>query len=336
VREFYLPFDSTLLPATAELYSHEMPGGQYTNLYQQARALGLADRWNEVRRAYAEANQALGDIVKVTPSSKAVGDLALFMVANGLSAKELAEGDRELAFPESVIDLVSGMMGQPPGGWPKAIQQRVLKGRKPIKGRAAASLPDADFDAAIEKVRGLIAREPTRRDALSSLLYPKVYEEYTAHARHYSDTSRLPTPVFFYGQETGEEITVAIEEGKTLIIKFLTISEPHADGTRTVFFELNGQPRDVSVVDQSLEATAARAVQADPANPKHVGASMPGMVVTVAVKPGDKITRGQKLFTLEAMKMETTMNSDVPGRVAEVLVKPGSRVQAGDLLLRLE
>jgi pyruvate carboxylase len=142
--------------------------------------------------------------------------------------------------------------------------------------------------------------------------------------------------VFFYGQETGEEITVAIEEGKTLIIKFLTISEPHADGTRTVFFELNGQPRDVSVVDQSLEATAARAVQADPANPKHVGASMPGMVVTVAVKPGDKITRGQKLFTLEAMKMETTMNSDVPGRVAEVLVKPGSRVQAGDLLLRLE
>jgi pyruvate carboxylase len=211
----------------------------------------------------------------------------------------------------------------------------VLRDRKPIKGRAAAGLPDADFDAAIEKVRGLIPREPTRRDALSYLLYPKVYEEYASHARHYSDTSRLPTPVFFYGQEIGEEITVAIEEGKTLIIKFLTISEPHADGTRTVFFELNGQPRDVSVVDQSLEATAARAVQADSANPKHVGASMPGMVVTVAVKPGDKITRGQKLFTLEAMKMETTITSDLPGRVAEVLVQPGSRVQAGDLLLRL-
>jgi pyruvate carboxylase len=336
VREFYQPFDSTLLPATAELYSHEMPGGQYTNLYQQARALGLADQWNDVCRMYAEANQALGDIVKVTPSSKAVGDLALFMVANGLSGKDLAEGDRELAFPESVVDLVSGLMGQPPGGWPKGIQKRVLRDRRPIKGRAAEGLPPADFEAAAEKVRGLVSREPTRRDLLSYLLYPKVYEEFAAHARAYSDTSRLPTPVFFYGQEIGEEITVAIEEGKTLIIKFLTISEPHADGTRTVFFELNGQPRDVSVVDKSLEATAARAVQADSADPKQVGASMPGMVVSVAVKAGDKVTKGQKLLTLEAMKMETTIHSAVAGRVAEVLVKPASRVEMGDLLLRME
>ncbi len=335
-REYYQPFDSSLMPATAELYSHEMPGGQYTNLYQQARALGLADRWAEVCRTYAEANQLLGDIVKVTPSSKAVGDLALFMVAGGLTAKDLVEGERELAFPESIIDLVSGMMGQPPGGWPKGIQKRILRDRKPIKGRAAAGLPPADFDAAAEKVRGMISREPNRRDVLSYLLYPKVYQEYTTHARNYSDTSRLPTPVFFYGQETGEEITVDIEEGKTLIIKFLTISEPHADGTRTVFFELNGQPRDVSVVDKSLEATAVKAVKADPADPKQVGASMPGMVVTVAVKAGDKVTKGQKLFTLEAMKMETTLSSEVEGRVADVLVKPGSRVEAGDLLLRVE
>ena len=336
VREFYLPFDNTVLPATAELYSHEMPGGQYTNLYQQARALGLADRWTEVCRAYAEANQALGDIVKVTPSSKAVGDLALFMVAGGVSGKDLIEGDRDLALPESVIDLVSGMMGQPPGGWPKGLQKRVLRDRKPIKGRAAEGLAPADFEAAAETVRGLLGREPTRRDMLSHLLYPKVYEEYAAHIRKYSNTTRLPTPVFFYGQETGEEISVDIEEGKTLIIKFLTISEPHADGTRTVFFELNGQPRDVSIVDHSLEATAARAVRADPADPKHVGASMPGMVVTVAVKPGDKVTKAQKLFTLEAMKMETTIASESPGKVAEVLVQPGSRVEAGDLLLRIE
>ena len=182
----------------------------------------------------------------------------------------------------------------------------------------------------------MISREPNRRDVLSYLLYPKVYQEYTAHARNYSDTSRLPTPVFFYGQELGEEISVDIEEGKTLIIKFLTVSEPHADGTRTVFFELNGQPRDVSVVDQSLEATAAKAVKADPDDPKQVGASMPGMVVTVAVKAGDKVSRGQKLFTVEAMKMETTLNSEVQGRVAEVFVKPGSRVETGDLLLRVE
>jgi pyruvate carboxylase len=336
VREFYLPFDSNLLPATADLYSHEMPGGQYTNLYQQARALGLADRWQEVCRAYAEANQLLGDIVKVTPSSKAVGDLALFMVAGGLSASDVIAGDRDLAFPESVIDLLSGMMGQPPGDWPKGLQKRVLRDRKPIAGRAGESLPPADFNEAAERVQALIHREATRRDALSYLLYPKVYQEYAAHVRHYSDTSVLPTPVFFYGQEVGEEMAVEIEEGKTLIIKFLTVSEPHADGTRTVFFELNGQPRDVSVVDRSLQPTAARAVKADANNPKEVGAGMPGMVVTVAVKAGDKVTKGQKLFTVEAMKMETTINSDVEGRIAEVLVKAGSRVEAGDLLLRVE
>jgi pyruvate carboxylase len=336
VREFYLPFDSNLLPATADLYSHEMPGGQYTNLYQQARALGLAERWQEVCRAYAEANQLLGDIVKVTPSSKAVGDLALFMVAGGLSAKDITNGERDLAFPESVIDLMSGMMGQPPGGWPAGLEKRVLRERKPVKGRAGETLPPADFDQAIEKVRGMIHREPNRRDALSYLLYPKVYQDFTVHARNYSDTSVLPTPVFFYGQDIGEEISVDIEEGKTLIIKFLTVSEPHVDGTRTVFFELNGQPRDVSVVDRSLQATAARAAKADPANPKDVGVSMPGMVVTVAVKAGDKVKKGQKLFTIEAMKMETTVTSEVEGRIAEVLVKAGSRVEAGDLLLRLE
>ncbi len=336
VREFYAPFDSVQQPATAELYSHEMPGGQYTNLQAQARALGLAERWPEICRVYAEANQLLGDIVKVTPSSKAVGDLALFMVANGLSADDLVSGERDLAFPESVIDLLSGMMGQPPGGWPKKIQQRILRDRKPVKGRAAAGLPAADFAAAGEKVRTLISREPKRRDILSYILYPKVYEEYAAHVRQYSDTSKLPTPVFFYGQESGEEISVDIEEGKTLIIKFLTISDPHADGTRTVFFELNGQPRDVSIIDKSLEGVAAVAVKADASDPKQVGASMPGMVVTVAVKPGDKVTKGQKLFTLEAMKMETTIQSDAAGVVAEVLVKPGSRVETGDLLLRME
>jgi pyruvate carboxylase len=336
VREFYLPFDSNLLPATSDLYSHEMPGGQYTNLYHQARALGLADRWQEVCRAYAGANQLLGDIVKVTPSSKAVGDLALFMVAGGLSAKDITSGNRDLAFPESVIDLVSGMMGQPPGGWPLGLQKRILKDRKPISGRAAEGLPPADFDQAKEKVRGMIHREPTKRDVLSYLLYPKVYQEYTEHARSYSDTSVLPTPVFFYGQEIGEEISVDIEKGKTLIIRFLTVSEPHADGTRTVFFELNGQPRDVSIVDHSLQPATPKVPQADPANPKQIGAAMPGMVVTIAVKVGDKVTKGQKLFTVEAMKMETTISSDAEGRVAEVLVKAGSRVEAGDLLLRLE
>ena len=336
VREFYVPFESAMLPATAELYSHEMPGGQYTNLYHQARALGLAERWTEICRMYAEVNDLFGDIVKVTPSSKAVGDMALFMVANGLTAKDIVEGQRDLAFPESVIDLIGGSMGQPPGGFPPAVVKRILRDRKPIEGRPGASLPPADFDAAIEKVSTLINREPNRRDALSYLLYPKVYEEYAAAAKVYSDISVLPTPVFFYGQEMGEELSIEIESGKTLIVRFLTISEPHEDGRRTVFFELNGQPRDVTVLDRSLEGTAVKTVKADAADPKQVGASMPGMVVTVAVKAGDSVAKGQKLLTLEAMKMETTVSSEVEGKIAEIFVKPGSRVEAGDLMLRIE
>jgi pyruvate carboxylase len=335
VREFYTPFESVMLPATADLYSHEMPGGQYTNLYQQARALGLADQWSRICKVYAEVNQLLGDIVKVTPTSKAVGDMALFMVANNLSAADIADGDRELAFPESVIDLLSGMMGHPPGGFPKKVQKQILKDRPFIKGRAGASLPPADFKAAGEKVSEITGKAASKRDVLSYLLYPKVFEEFAAHQKKYSDTSMFPTPIFFYGQELGEEFTAEIEEGKTLVIKFLTISDPHADGTRSVFFELNGQPRDVTIADKSLESVAIKREQADPANPKQVGANMPGMVVTVAVKTGDKLAKGQKLFTLEAMKMETTISSEVAGVVEKVFVKPGSRVEAGDLLLSL-
>jgi len=335
-REFYTPFDSVMLPAAADLYSHEMPGGQYTNLYQQARALGLAEQWHDICKMYAEANQMLGDIVKVTPSSKAVGDLALFMVANGLTPKDVLEGDRELAFPESIIDLVGGMMGSPPGGFPELVQKRILRDRKPLTGRPGESLPPADLEAAAAKVKEMAGREVTHREVLSYLLYPKVFEDFINHQKKYGDTSILPTPVFFYGQEVGEEISVDIEEGKTLIIKFLTISDPHADGQRTVFFELNGQPRDVTVADLSLEASKVTNVKADPADPKQVGAGMPGMVVTVGVKVGDSVAKGQKLLSLEAMKMETTIYSEVDGKVAEVLVKPGSRVETGDLLVRIE
>jgi pyruvate carboxylase len=285
---------------------------------------------------YAEVNQLLGDIVKVTPTSKAVGDMALFLVANNLTTRDVLEGDRELAFPESVIDLLSGLMGHPPGGFPSRVQQRILRDRKPIEGRPGESLPPADFEAAAAKVSRLTGREATRRDVLSHLLYPKVFEEFASHQRAYSDTSILPTPVFFYGPEIGEELSADIEEGKTLIIKYLTVSEPHADGTRTVFFELNGQPRDVSVVDKSLEAAAARNLKADPTNPKQIGAAMPGMVVTVAVKAGDKVAKGQKLFTLEAMKMETNVASEVEGVVDAVLVKAGTRVETGDLLLTIQ
>jgi pyruvate carboxylase len=336
VREYYAPFETESLPATSDLYRHEMPGGQYTNLFQQARALGLADRWADVRRLYAEVNQLLGDIVKVTPTSKSVGDLALFLVANNLSTQDILDESREIAFPESVIDLVSGRMGQPPGGFPKRVRQRILRDKEPVKGRPGASLPAVDFkETATEMVR-FLHREPDHAEVLSYVLYPKVFEEFALHQRDYSDTSGLSTPVFFCGPVPGEEISIDIEEGKTLIVKFLTVGDPHADGSRSVFFELNGQPRDVSVIDRSLEPEAKPGLKADPANPFHVAANMPGMVVTIAVQPGDRVAKGQKLLTLEAMKMQTNISAECNAKVDQLLVKPGTQVETGDLLMTLQ
>ncbi|MCO6459158.1 MAG: pyruvate carboxylase [Pirellulaceae bacterium] len=334
-RQFYTPFESESLAATADLYDHQMPGGQYTNLYEQAKALGLADRWREVCRTYADVNRLLGDIVKVTPTSKAVGDMALFLVAGGLSAQDVLDGQRDLAFPTSVIDLMAGRMGHPPGGFPKAIQRRILRDEKPLKGRPGATLPPADFAAAETKVHQQLDRQPTRRELLSALLYPQVFEQFAAHQAQYSDTSCLPTPVFFYGLEPGEEIAVDIERGKTLMIKFLALGEPH-DDRRNVFFELNGIPRVVTVVDHALEGGAVHVEQADPENLGHVGASMPGMVVTVAVMPGDAVRKGQKLLVLEAMKMQSTLVAERDGKVSRVCVQAGTQVDAGDLLIVLE
>lgn len=332
-REFYAPFESPVLAAAADLYHHEMPGGQYTNLYQQARSLGLADRWPEVCAKYGEVNQLLGDIVKVTPSSKAVGDMALFMVNNDLSAADITSGTRELNFPESIVDLVGGMMGQPPGGFPAPVVKRILGGKDPVTTRPGATLEPADFAAATEKVRKLMGAEPKRRDVVSYLLYPKVFTDFVTHINRFSDTSMLATPVFLYALETGEETAIEIEKGKTLIVKFLTVGVPHENGTRTVFFELNGQPRDVTIFDRSVETKVARNEKADPNDPKHVGAGMPGMVVKVDIKPGDTVEKGQKLMVLEAMKMETTVAAPNSGVIGQVLVKSGTKVETGDLLL---
>jgi pyruvate carboxylase len=336
VREFYAPFESPVLAAGADLYQHEMPGGQYTNLFQQATALGLASRWTEVCRLYAEVNQLFGDIVKVTPTSKAVGDMALFLVANDLNCDSLMASERELAFPESVLDLISGRMGQTPGGFPPAVQQKILRNEKALTGRPGETMPPADFAAAKEKVAKLTEHEPSERDVISHLLYPQVYEKFAQHQKQYSDVSVLPTPTFFLGMEPQEEIAVEIDPGKTLIIKYLTLGEPHADGTRSVFFELNGQPRDVTVLDRSLKIESSAAPKADPTNPKHIGTSMPGMVVTVAVQAGDKIKKGQKLLTLEAMKMQTTITAEADGKVAVLHVAAGKQIETGDLLVTLE
>lgn len=332
VREFYSPFESEPLAAGGDLYEHEMPGGQYTNLYQQARALGLADRWQEVCHTYADVNAVLGDIVKVTPTSKAVGDLALMLVSNNLKASDIVNSKRELSYPASVIDLLSGMMGQPPGGFPADVQKSILRDTPLVAGRPGETLPAADIEATRKKLSEMSGGEVTDRQCITHILYPKVYEEFVAHHKKYGDVSVLPTPCFFFGPDVSDEIAIDIETGKRLIVRFLTIGQPKPDGKRTVFFELNGQSREIEVVDNSLEATASSSVRADPNDPTHIAASMPGMVIAVSVAQGDAVNKGDKLMALEAMKMETIIYAERAGTVEQLLVKSGMQVESGALL----
>ena len=335
VRTYYKPFEAGQLSSSADVYQHEMPGGQATNLLQQAKSLGLGDRWPEVCDTYAQVNQLFGDVVKVTPTSKVVGDLTLFMLANSLTIADVENPEREVAFPESVVEFAEGKLGQPPGGFPKALQARVLRGKKPLEGRPGATMPPVDFAATAHEIEAQIGRAPSDREVISYLMYPKVYLDFARFERQYSDVSVLPTPPFFYGLEQGEEVAVEIEPGKTLIIKYLTVSDPHEDGRRLVFFELNGQPREVLVQDKSAAVDeGARRVKATPGDPKQVAAPMPGAVVAIAVGVGEQVVKGQKLLTMEAMKMQTTLYSETSATVAEVLARPGAQVEGGDLLVR--
>ncbi|MDB5323760.1 MAG: pyruvate carboxylase [Phycisphaerales bacterium] len=338
VREQYYPFEEDVKAPAADVYHHEMPGGQYTNLKQQAKSMHLEHRWNEIADTYATVNQLFGDIVKVTPSSKVVGDMAIFMVTNGLSAMDVLAPDKKLSFPKSVVGMMQGEIGFPEGGFPKVLQKIILDsaGVKPIKGRPGATLPKANFAATKKELAAKTQSDPTDEDILSYLLYPQVYLDYEKHCAAYDNTAVLPTPAFFYGLEPGQEITVEIEPGKLLIIRYLTTSEPRDDGTRTVFFELNGQPREVVIADRSLEASLHKHPKADPEDPDHIAAPMPGKVSTVAVKKGEAVKAGQRLLSIEAMKMETAVYCPRDAKVADVLVKPGSIVAAQDLLLSLE
>ncbi|MCX7665510.1 MAG: pyruvate carboxylase [Gemmataceae bacterium] len=337
VRKQYEPFETGQKSASSEVYLHEMPGGQYANLYQQAQSLGVGNRWNEIGKTYAAVNQLFGDIVKVTPSSKVVGDMALFMLANNLTPEMVLDPQREIAFPESVIEFFEGKLGQPPGGFPSELQKKILKGRTPLTKRPGLVIPSIDLEATRAELSKKYEREVSQWDLMNHLMYPKVAADFVEHQRLYSDTSVLPTHTFFYGMEKGEEINVEIEPGKTLIIKFLTVGDPHEDGKRLVFFELNGQPRDVLITDQTLaKQTQSARVMADTNNPKHVASPMPGAIVGVAVNKGEEVVAGQKLVTLEAMKMETTLYAEKAGKIAEVLAKVGNQTVAGELLIRFE
>jgi len=337
VRELYYPFEEGLKAPGPDVYQHEMPGGQYTNLRQQSKSLGLESRWPDVCEAYATANRLVGDIVKVTPSSKVVGDLALFLVTNKLSADDVMNATTPLSFPRSVVEMMQGLLGEPEGGWPKPFQDIVLKSAhaQPIVGRPGASMPPADFAAAAKEIQAKTQREPSDEDVLSYLLYPQVFLDYQKHVAQFGDTSTIPTSNFFYGMQPGEEVSSEIERGKTLIIKFLTMGEVREDGTRTVFFELNGQPRAVSVVDRSVSATVKRHPKADPDNAAHIASPMPGKVSSVAVRTGQAVKKGERLLSIEAMKMETAVYSPRDGKVGEIHVEAGSAVEPRDLLLVL-
>ena len=337
VRTYYLPFDNAPKSGSARLYTHEIPGGQFTNLQQQASAMGLAPRWRDVEQMYADVNQLLGDIVKVTPSSKVVGDLALFLLAKGMTCEEVRKlpEKHNVGFPDSVIDMMRGSLGEPPGGWPPEVREILLCRKQPIKGRAGEKLPAADIDAATVAAGKLLGRKAKRSDALSYLLYPEVFAKFAETRRQFAEVGVLPTPVFFYGLDAGEECVFDIEPGKRLIVKFLTCGEPRPDGTRRVFFELNGQPREVRVRDRSLQADRPAARKAASGNPDHVGAPTPGLVTGLFVDAGDEVEANDKLLTLEAMKMQSTIYSPKAGTVKEIVVAAGSQVQSKDLLLVL-
>ncbi len=335
VRTYYGPFDSAPKSGTAQVYLHEMPGGQYTNLREQAEAMGLGARWPEIAQTYADVNFAFGDIVKVTPSSKVVGDLAIFLVSHGMTVEEFKRlgPNHNVTLPNSVVDMFSGSLGEPEGGWPKDVQDVVLHGGTPKPGRPGEHLTPVDLTVAQQELSSKIGREATRTELMSYLMYPDVFLTFDRALDAYSDLSVVPTAEFFYGMEPGSEITIVIEEGKSLITKFLTISEAHPDGTRTVFFELNGQPREVTVLDKSLKVESSQRAKADPNNPGHVGAPIPGAITSITVALGETVKKGDRLLVMEAMKMQTTVYAPVDGKVEELLVEIGNTVEAKDLLV---
>ncbi len=335
VRAQYAAFESDLRSGASEVYLHEMPGGQFTNLKEQARSLGLETRWHEVARAYHDANLLFGDIVKVTPSSKVVGDMALMMVAQDLAPADVLDPAKDIAFPASVVEMLRGDLGQPPGGWPAAVQTRVLGDTAPITVRPASLMPDADLAALRAEAEKQSGRAISDAEFASYLMYPKVFMGYAEARRKYGPVSILPTPVYFYGMTPGDEINVELERGKALVISLTAIGETEDDGSVRVFFELNGQPRIVTIADRKATGQRAAKRMADPANEAHVAAPMPGSVATLAVQAGQKVQAGDLLLTLEAMKMETAVTAPRDATVVEVAVKAGQAVDAKELLVVL-
>ena len=335
VRLRYESFDHGLKTSTTDIYRYEIPGGQYTNLRPQVESLGLGDRFEEVKEMYKTVNDMLGDPVKVTPSSKVVGDLAIFMVQNDLTPENIVERGKALAFPDSVVSYFKGMMGQPAWGFPEDLQKVVLKGEEPITCRPGKLLPPVDFDRLEQEVRKF-RNDPERKDLISYAMYPKVYEDFCRHRKEYGYITRMGSHVFFNGMALGETNKINIEDGKTLVIKYLGLGDHNDDGTINVQFELNGMRREVAVRDPNASEKTRQVVQADESDPRQVGASIPGMVSKLHVQPGDTVEENQVLMTIEAMKMETAVTARTAGKVREIRVKEGQAVKAKELLMLLD
>jgi pyruvate carboxylase len=334
VRNQYAAFESDLKGPASEVYLHEMPGGQFTNLKEQARSLGLETRWHQVAQAYHDVNLMFGDIVKVTPSSKVVGDMALMMVSQELTVADVENPAKDIAFPDSVVSMLRGDLGQSPGGWPKNLQKKALKGEKPITVRPGSLLKPADLEGSRKEIEEKLGRKLSEQEFSSWLMYPKVFSDFAAAQETYGPVSVLPTPVYFYGMEPEDEIFVDIEKGKTLVIRCLAIGDVNDKGMVTVFFEVNGQPRRVKVPDRAHGASNGRARRkAEPGNDAHVGAPMPGVISTLAVAAGQSVKAGDVLLSIEAMKMETALHAERDGTIAEVLVRTGDQIDAKDLLV---
>jgi len=344
VRAQYAAFESGLPAPASEVYLHEMPGGQFTNLKAQARSLGLEDRWHEVAQTYADVNQMFGDIVKVTPSSKVVGDMALMMVAQNLTRAQVEDPSVEVAFPDSVVDMLKGNLGQPPGGWPAGILKKVLKGEAPVTTRPGLHLPAVDLEAARKKLAEdlRLGDEEAEGETVDDedlngyLMYPKVFMDYRARHRLYGPVRVLPTLAFFYGMNSGDEISAEIDPGKTLEIRLQAVGETTDDGEVKVFFELNGQPRVIRVPNRAVKAKTAARPKAQDGNAAHVGAPMPGSIASVTVTAGQKVRAGDLLLTIEAMKMETGLHADREAVVKALHVTPGAQIEAKDLLVEFE
>ena len=336
VRAHYAAFESGMQAPASEVYLHEMPGGQFTNLKAQARSMGLEERWHEVAETYAQVNLMFGDIVKVTPSSKVVGDMALMMVAQGLTRAQVEDPKVEVSFPESVVGMMRGDLGQPPGGFPKAIQKKALRGEAPLTERPGKHLPPVDLEAARAELSNKVEGEIDDEDLNGWLMYPKVFEEYAARHAEYGPVRTLPTRTFFYGMEPGEEVSAAIDPGVTLEIRLSAVGETNAEGEARVFFELNGQPRTIRVPDRAVAAAVQARPKAQPGNEAHVGAPMPGVVASVAAAAGKAVKAGDLLLTIEAMKMETGIAAERDATVKAVHVTPGAQIDAKDLLVEFE